>query len=137
MPGCDLEDRVLIREAYGRYAIAAARQDRAGWLECWSSTAIWKTPHFEVSGHAALEQCWAATWTDFVNVAAFNEVGQISVDGDVASAVSSVFEIITLKAGGLLRMAGLYADQLVREDGRWQFSRREYTALSQEMSASA
>ncbi|MCJ2180872.1 nuclear transport factor 2 family protein [Novosphingobium album (ex Hu et al. 2023)] len=137
MPQSNLEDRFLIREVYGRYALAAAQQDGKAWLDCWSSSATWKTPHFEVSGQAALEQAWAATWTDFVNVAAFNEVGEIAVSGDTASAVSSVLEIVTLKAGGLLKMAGLYTDQFVREDGAWRFSNREYVSLSQEMSASA
>lgn len=131
------EDRLLIREVYGRYAIAVARKDGADWLQCWSADATWKTPHFEVSGRPALEQMWGATWTDFENVAAFNEVGPIAVSGDDASALSTVLEIVTLKAGGILKMTGLYTDRFVREDGEWRFAYREYTAISQEVSASA
>lgn len=135
MPESTFEDRFLIREVYGRYAVAAAQQDGAAWLNCWSTNATWKTPHFEVTGHPALEQSWAATWTNFVNVAAFNEVGTITVSGDSGSAVSSVLEVMTLKSGGLMKMAGLYTDQFVKEDGEWRFSRRDYTGISQEMSS--
>ncbi len=126
------EDRILIREVYGRYAIAAAEQDDVEWLACWSSSATWKTPHFEVSGHPALRACWDATWVNFANVAAFNEIGTIAVDGDTAKTVSTVLEIVLLSAGGLLKMTGLYRDEFVRGDGQWRFSRREYTSLNQE-----
>lgn len=127
----DLFDRMLIRERYGRYALAAARQDGDAWLACWSTEAIWKTPHFEVSGHAALQQMWGATWTNFDNVAAFNEVGEIVVSGDTATAQSAVYEIMTLKSGALHKMAGLYTDEFVRENGEWRFSRREYALISE------
>jgi len=127
MSDTTMEQRVQIRELYGRYALAAARQDGNAWLSCWSRDATWKTPHFEVRGHAALEQTWAATWNDFANVAAFNEVGDIVVSAQTAKAVSSVLEIITLKAGGLLKMAGLYVDDFVFEDGQWRFAHREYS----------
>ncbi len=131
------EDRILIRELYGRYAIAAAQQDGAAWLACWAEKATWKTPHFEVSGHPALAASWTATWVNFSNVAAFNELGAIALDGDVAKLTSSTLEIIGLKAGGLLKMAGLYHDELVREGGQWRFARREYQALNQEVSGAA
>lgn len=135
MTDSTLEDRVLIRELYGRYALAAVQQDGDAWLACWSSDAIWKTPHFEVTGQAALEASWTATWTNFANVAPYYEVGEIVVSGDTAKAVSTVLEIISLAGGGLLKMAGMYTDEFVREGGKWRFSRRDYKSLSQEPSA--
>lgn len=132
MPEASLEDRVLIREVYGRYAIAVIRQDGPEWLECWSSDATWKTPHFEVHGRPALAQTWDATWTDFASVSVFNEVGPIQFAGDRASALSNVLEVITLRSGGLVRMVGLYADEFIREEGEWRFARREYSLLSQD-----
>lgn len=132
MPDAGFEDRILIRELYGRYALAAATQDLDVWIGCWAEDAVWKTPHFETTGRPALRESWAATWTNFSNVAAFNEVGEIAVSGDAATAISSVYEIITLAAGGTLKMAGLYRDSFVRRDDKWYFSRREYSSLSQE-----
>lgn len=137
MPQASFEDRILIRELYGRYALSAANQDGDAWVGCWAENGIWKTPHFETTGRALLREQWAATWTNFSNVAAFNEVGDISVSGDSGEAISTVYEIITLAAGGILKMAGLYRDRFVREGGEWRFARREYELLSQEMSAAA
>lgn len=135
MPDNTFEDRVLIRELYGRYALAAANQDAAAWIGSWAENGAWKTPHFETAGRAALREQWNGIWTNFANVAAFNEVGDIRVEGDSAEALSTVYEIITLAAGGTLKMAGLYRDKLVREDGQWRFARREYELLSEELTA--
>lgn len=135
MPDASFEDRVLIRELYGRYALAAASKDADAWLSCWAENAIWKTPHFETAGRPALRDAWGMTWTNFSNVAALNEVGDIKVSGDRANAISTVYEIITLAAGGTLKMAGLYTDEFVREGGKWHFARRSYALLSEETTA--
>lgn len=132
MANSSLEDRFLIRELYGRYAIAVGNQDTETWLGCWSREAVWKTPHFEVAGQEALRQAWGETWVAFDGVAAFNEVGDLAVSDDTASATSNVLEVITLKAGGIMRMVGRYGDEFVREDGHWRFSRRDYAAVSQD-----
>jgi ketosteroid isomerase-like protein len=126
------EDRFLIRELYGRYALAAGQQNAQTWLDCWSSNATWKTPQFEVSGQESLRQAWDGTWVAFEGVAAFNEVGEIVVSGDTAKTVSNVLEIITMKAGGSIRMVGRYSDEFVRENGNWRFSRRDYALFSQD-----
>ncbi|MCE7796723.1 nuclear transport factor 2 family protein [Sphingobium sufflavum] len=126
------EDRFLIRELYGRYALAAAQQDGDTWLSCWAENGSWKTPHFELTGRQALLGAWDATWTNFSKVSAFNEVGEIHLSGDTAKATSSVFEIITLVSGGQTQMVGIYADEFMREDGQWRFARRDYTLMSQQ-----
>ena len=41
-------------------------------------------------------------------------------------------EIIRLKTGGLFKLIGQYRDQLVREDGAWRFSRRDYDPIAEE-----
>lgn len=121
------EDRLAIREVYGRYALAVARKDGAEWLQCWTAQASWKTPQFEVSGQAALEQMWGATWIEFETVAVFNEPGPVTLEGDEASLLSNVFEVVTLKSGSMLNMTGLYTDRLRRENGEWRFASRAYT----------
>lgn len=131
MPDPTLEDRALIRELYGRYALAAAQQDGETWIGCWSESATWKTSHFEISGHEALRQAWAGTWSSFSSVAAFNEVGMITVNGDEAFAVSTVLELLSPVGGGVTTMAGLYTDKFAREDGAWRFARRDYALICQ------
>lgn len=132
MPDSSFEDRFAIRELYSRYAHAAACKNGDTWLACWAEDAVWKTPHFEISGRIDLGGMWEATWVNFSNVAAFTEVGDILIAGDTAKAGCTVLEIMTLSSGGLTKMAGLYEDELVRENGQWRFSRRVYSLLSQE-----
>jgi ketosteroid isomerase-like protein len=132
MTDTTFQDRMLIREVYGRYALAAAEQNGDVWLGCWSANGLWKTPHFEVQGQQALRAQWSATWEAFTSVAAFNEVGSISVSGDAATATSSTLEIMQMKGGGAMKMAGLYRDEFVREDGAWRFAKRSYQMLFQE-----
>lgn len=137
MSDVTFQDRMLIRELYGRYALGAATKDTEVWIGCWAEDGVWNTPHFETTGRPALREQWAATWTNFANVAAFVEVGEIRVTGDTAEATSSVYEIISLTGGGVLKMAGIYRDRFVREGSQWHFGRRQYELLSQEMSPPA
>ena len=124
------EDRVLIRETYGRYALASAKRDLDGWLESWTSDGHWKITTFEGSGHDSLREQWHAQWTRFENVAVINEVGPITFAGDRARASCCVREVAVEKGGGILLMTGVYDDELKRENGAWRFARREYSLLS-------
>lgn len=128
--GASFEDRVLIRETYGRYAVASARQDGEGWIGCWAGDGTWATPNFEMRGHAGLREAWAMTWTMFASVGVFNEVGEIAVSGDTATALCAVHEIFQLADGRTATMTGLYADRLVREGDGWRFAERRYSPIS-------
>ena len=130
MSKLSVEDRLLIRELYGRYAVASARQDVDAWLAAWSTQGVWKTPHFEAQGHDQIRQCWDGSWASFKNVAPLNEVGEIVATDGGAAATCVVYEIITLAAGGVMKMAGLYQDAFVHEGGAWRFSRRSYEPMS-------
>ena len=127
----DLADRLAIRELYGDYAVAAAQQDGAAWLACWTADARWKTPHFDLNGATALGAAFQGTWSMFKSVVAFNEVGAIALDGDTATATCLVTEFMEPVGGGSLRMVGRYADALRRGDSGWKFAARGYTLISQ------
>lgn len=126
-----LENRIAVRELYGRYAVASAKRNFEEWLACWSRDARWITAHFEVTGHDRLRQQWDGIWTTFVNVAAFNEIGEVWFTGDTATTHCSVLEMITMANGAIVTMAGLYDDTLVRDEGVWRFASRSYQGLSQ------
>jgi len=125
-----LEDRLLIRETYGRYALASAKQDVDSWLEAWASDGHWKISSFNGSGHDRLREQWHAQWKRFENVAVINEVGPITFADARAYASCCVREVATQKEGGMLLMTGIYDDELKTENGLWRFARREYTVLS-------
>lgn len=131
-----IEDRILIRELYGRYADASWRQARQDWLDCWTEHAQWNNPPtFQCTGKAAIGKQWDLLWVNFSELAFLGEIGSIEVTGDQAKARSLAREIIHLKSGGLFKLAGAYEDWLVRVNGEWRFSRRDYRALIMELPA--
>jgi SnoaL-like domain len=122
-----LEDRMLIRELYGRYGDASWRGDREAWITCFTADGAWTSHLFDCAGHEALRAEWDRLWADWEAVAFLGEIGAIEIDGDTARARSYAREIVQLKAGGIFKLAGHYADQLRREGGEWLFARRDYT----------
>lgn len=131
--GNNFENRFLVRELYGHCSVASATQDVDAWISCWAENGRWITPHFEKVGRAELRQAWDMTWTNFTDVAAFSEIGPIKVSGRQAEVEACVLEIIKMKNGSLMKMAGLYRDELCKGNGQWRFSRRVYELLSQEV----
>lgn len=128
-----LEDRMAIRDLYGLYADASARNNAAGWLDTWAENGRWKSHIFDCTGKEALKQQHATIMAMFDDLAFLSEVGAIEVDGDKAIGRSIAREIGRMKDGKLFKLVGRYDDQLVRVGGRWLFAYREYAPIIQEM----
>lgn len=128
-----LEDRILIRELYGRYADASCRGDRELWVACFTPEGQWNTHLFQCDGPDRMRAQWDQLWADWANVAFWGEIGSIEVAGDTAIARSYAREIVALKAGGLFKLFGSYDDRLVKQDGEWLFARRDYLPMIQEL----
>ena len=128
-----MEDRLAIRELYDTYGDASSRGDVETFLTCWTEDGRWNTHIFERTGKAELREQWEMLWTGFEKVAFIGNVASIEVDGDTAVARSIAREIVLLKGGGVFKLAGMYHDQLVREDGNWLFHKRDYSPLVEEL----
>ena len=126
------EDRMLIRERYGAYSDAVFRADVDAWLGNWVEDCVWRVFGTEHRGHRALRAQWESIWGTLKTMAFFAEIGAIEVDGDQASARCYTREILSLEAGGVPKVVGAYADELVRENGVWLFARRTYSVLIDE-----
>jgi ketosteroid isomerase-like protein len=122
-----LEDRVLIRELYGRYADASWRGDREAWVACFTPDGRWVSHLFDCRGREQLLATWDGLWKDWSNVAFLSEIGSIEVSGDRAKVRSYAREIVQLKTGGIFKLAGQYDDDLVRQNRDWLFASRVYT----------
>lgn len=130
----NIEDRILIRELYGQYASGGSHGDADSWLACWDEECHWITSNFERQGKQGLREQWGLLWDNFVSAVVLNEVGPIQVSGDSATGGCSVLEIIKLKSGGTLKIAGLYSDEFVKKGGKWLFRSRKYDLVSEEVS---
>jgi SnoaL-like domain len=122
-----IEDRLLIRELYGRYGDASWTGNREDWVSCFTEDGCWTSHLFDCKGHAELRAEWDRLWADWDAVAFLGEIGAIEVEGDAARCRSYAREVVKLKSGGIFKLAGSYADTLRRVDGAWLFARRDYT----------
>jgi ketosteroid isomerase-like protein len=127
-----MEDRLLIRELYDRYGDGSCTGDAATFLSCWTEDGQWNTHVFSRSGKAELREQWDMLWSGFEKVAFLCNVLSIEIDGETASVRAVAREIISLKGGGIFKLAGLYRDQLVRQQSEWLFARRDYEVLAEE-----
>ncbi len=124
-----MEDRLAIRELFGLYGDASCRGDGDAWLTLFAEDCEWNTHIFQRSGKKDLREQWDALWSAFDKLGFLSEIGWIAVDGDKARASSQAREIIRLKDGNLFKLIGHYVDDLVKVNGEWLFSRRNYQPL--------
>jgi hypothetical protein len=128
-----LEDRMLIRELYGRYADASWRGAREDWAACFTADGRWVSHLFNCHGTAQLLETWDSLWKDWTGVAFMSEIGSIEISGERAKVRSYAREIVQLKNGGIFKLAGHYDDDLVRQNGEWLFASRVYQLKITEM----
>jgi ketosteroid isomerase-like protein len=132
-----MEDRLLIRELYGAYSDATCQADADAWLALWTADGVRSQDGREVTGHDELRQFWAMIFGAVKRMAFFTELGAVDVTADRATARCYCREIVTLKSGELIKIVGIYDDQLARVDGSWRFARRDYQVFIDEGIASA
>lgn len=121
-----VEDRQAIRDLQDSYGDAASRMDKQQWLDCWAPDGVWISGAVgEVRGHADLARTWDRLFATMDAMAFFVMTGAIAVTGDTATARCHVREIGRIN-GEVKKFSACYHDELVRQDGRWLFSRRTY-----------
>lgn len=129
------EDKEAIRELYATYSDASACEDPEAFVACFAENGEWNTHVFSRRGRAELRDQWDQLWVAFDKVGFLTEIGSIEVDGDRATGRCVAREIVRLKTGGLYKLIGKYRDELVKEDGRWVFARRDYEPIAEEVPA--
>jgi uncharacterized protein (TIGR02246 family) len=126
-----IEDQVQIRALIDTYADAVFRRDATDWGATWAEDASWSLSGQTVEGREAIVTMWKQAMGQFSFVAFYTQVGAIEVDGDRATGRSYTNEVLRTAEGKLMRMAGAYEDGFVKRDGRWLFSARRFTLLTE------
>ncbi|MEX6723563.1 nuclear transport factor 2 family protein [Parapedomonas caeni] len=124
-----IEDRLAIRELLETYADAVCRVDAEAWGACWAEDSVWSMPDYpqfgEVKGKAAIVAMWIEAMKHYPGIIFVATPGEIIVEGDRATARSYTSEVYD-QEGVTKRDRGVYNDELVKQDGRWLFSRRVF-----------
>lgn len=127
-----LEDRNLIRERMAAYADSMFSQDLDAWLAHFTEDVDWRFGDNRMKGKDELRASWPNLWNPLKAMGYFTEVGSIEVAGDRAKARCYSRQIMFRKDGTVAKMVGLYKDELVKQDGAWLFSSREFVMIGQE-----
>jgi hypothetical protein len=127
-----IDDRLVIRELFDRYSDAVCRIALDDYLDCWAPDAVRRGAGGECRGIEQLRAHWHGIWQVLTQMVFINQVGAIEVDGDRAHTRSYCLEILQLRNGATRRLVGSYEDTLLRIDGRWVFSERNYRIVVDE-----
>lgn len=127
-----IEDRLAIREFYGSFAHASSFGLTEQWMAHWAENCAWETPHFAIGDKTGVREQWIQLWGNFEAVALIHEICSIAAEQEGASVIVIAREIIQMRGGGVLKLAGCYEDKLVCIGGNWRFADRRYQPLVEE-----
>ncbi len=113
------------------YADGVMQRDAEIWGNTWADDGEWHlAPGMDpVSGRENLKAFWSGVMGGYPNVLHWVQPGLIDVQGDTATARFYVQENIKDAEGNSFRVAGVYNDELVRENGAWKFAVRRFSTM--------
>jgi len=136
----NFEDRVLIRETIETYAHGVMTKNAETWAATWADDAFWALPEYPDLGGFTGKEAIVSGWVESMKHYGLDNCtkpmiyvahpGEIDVEGDRAKSISYTSEIFEDPATKkTLRVRGRYVDELAKIDGKWLFTRREYTTM--------
>ena len=128
-----IEDRLAIRELVESYNDAVMRFDGQAWASNWTDDATWSLPGAgDITGKDTFFPIWQQAMANFSFVGFFASAGPIIVDGDSAHGTWYQQEFLHQNDGVKRVVTGRYEDDYAKIDGRWYFTRRNYSILNTE-----
>jgi len=116
--------------------VAFRRRDSAALMQLWADNCRWAVPDMQglenVTGKAAIKATWEGAQKLFPLTFLICVPGNISIDGDSATARVYTSEVLTSASGELRNAVGRYDDRFQRIDGKWLFTERVWTMLQQQ-----
>ncbi|MCC6382996.1 MAG: nuclear transport factor 2 family protein [Dehalococcoidia bacterium] len=124
------DDYVALHQLVDRYADAVNRRDADAWGACWAQDGTWDLgAGRQVTGRDAIVGLWKQLMGGLPFVVQIVHSGVVDSAGDTATARWYLTEYMHLPDGAKRMGVGVYRDDCVRVDGRWQFARRRYNLL--------
>lgn len=127
----EVEDKLEIQQLAQTYADGVMQRDVDIWGSTFAEDGEWSLPGMEkpLKGRETLKPFWSKVMVGYPYVLHWVQPGIIKVTGDKATARFYVQENIKDAQGGENRVAGVYDDELVRENGHWKFASRKFAVL--------
>ena len=113
------------------YADGVMQRDADIWGDTFTEDGEWHLgPGAEpVKGRDNLKAFWSNVMAGYPNVLHWVQPGIVDVQGDTATARFYIQENIKDAKGESFRMAGVYNDEVVKENGAWKFAVRRLGVL--------
>ncbi len=128
-----VRDQLEIRALIEHYSDACCRRDSDAILELWADDCRWSVPDMEglesIEGKAAIKETWVGAQGLFPFAFLICVPGDITIDGDTATARSYTTEILKDLEGKVRQAVGRYDDRFGRRDGKWLFTERVWHML--------
>lgn len=125
-----MSDENAIQQVLNRYSEGCSIRDWDQVMETFTEEGVWEVPGIgqRVEGHAALRAAMAGFAEMFEYFVQLNAPATITVDGDKATARTTIRECGRFKGRDeALEVLGFYADELVSTGDGWKFARRTFT----------
>lgn len=128
-----VEDELSIRQLVAAYADAVNRRDQELWASTWSEHGVWDLSVLSAEGKDKIVELWVGAMGGFAFVAQLVYQGTLEISGDSATGRWYLSEYLKNAdgAGGRFTI-GTYADEYVKQGGKWLFSRRSYHVIYSE-----
>ena len=113
------------------YADGVMQRDADIWGNTFAEDGEWHlAPGMDpVKGRDNLKAFWTLVMSGYPNVLHWVQPGIITVEGEQATSRFYVQENIKDAQGNSFRVAGVYNDTLIKEDGAWRFSVRRFSTM--------
>ena len=126
-----MTDEQAIQRLAQVYADGVMQRDAELWGNTFTNDGEWHLgpDRPPVKGRENLKTFWSQVMAGYPNVLHWVQPGVIDVTGDTARARFYIQENIKDAEGNAFRVAGVYNDELQKEDGEWRFAVRRFHSL--------
>lgn len=127
MSTTDRDELIALHQAYAAAVRLGPDAGAEPWGATWTDDATWVLPGRHVQGKADIMSTWQTSMRKQQHVIQMYMSATFDIEGDTASGIVQVMEMVRGVDGVGSMLAGHYADTYVRTAKGWRFSSRALT----------